>query len=84
MKGLLVLAALSFSGCTHYEQRVVVGAVAGASVSTLVVTNNYGHGSYYNSRPVYRSYYRPYTGYPVYVPRRVVQPRRSHYSHRRY
>lgn len=57
---LIVITALVLNGCTHYESRVALGAVAGAATGALVADattpyygNGYGGGHYGGYRPRY-------------------------------
>jgi len=58
---LMILTALAFGGCSHYDQTLALGAVAGAATGALIADSTYDHG--YSGGYGYHGHsVDPYTG----------------------
>jgi hypothetical protein len=63
---MLLTTLIALNGCSHYEQRVALGAVAGAATGALVADSTYGgygYGGYGHGGYVRPRYATPYYGH---------------------
>ena len=77
---LLVIATMLFTGCSHYEQTVALGAIAGGATGALIADQTYtphygygyGHGYGYHGNTSYGHpiHYGGYDNYGGYYPNR--------------